>query len=193
MPNQPVEEIFHALQRGDNPGMEKVHAFYNQRLEYFIRKFVADIHAAEDIVSEAIVSLWKNRSNIADPRGMNAFVYTIARNRSVDWLRMQQRSAETTRKLRYLTDEAETDQRERMQIETEVLALIHEEIGKLKGRAAEVFRLSFLEGLTTKEIAERLDMSQQNVLNNKNNARDRLRTRLLKKGLLFLKIIFMKI
>ena len=54
----------------------------------FVRSYVTDPDAAEDIVAEGMLAFWKNRQSVRDDAAL-AYLYTILRNKALDHLRKE--------------------------------------------------------------------------------------------------------
>jgi len=68
-------------------------------------------------------------------------------------------------------------------LETEVLALVYDEIERLPTKARAIFKLIFFDGLKTDEVVDRLGISVKTVRNQKARGVRLLQTALLKRGL----------
>jgi len=82
-------------------------------------------------------------------------------------------------------------------IYADLVKIVFKEIENLPHLARKVFKMTYIDGLKPKEIATELNMSSQNVRNNKNRAVELLRTSLDKKDIpisfLFLLAIFVQL
>lgn len=128
-----------------------------------IRSFVyyrcADMDLAEDITQDVFVKLWETRTRI-DKKTIKAYLYTIAQNQTINYLKRQQlhfkfikkpgadRDYDTPEKLAEIN-----------QYESELQAVID----SLPAGGREVFLMNRLEDLTYVEIAERLGLSVKAV------------------------------
>lgn len=54
----------------------------------FVRSYVTDDAAAEDIVAEGMLAFWKNRNSVRDDAALS-YLYTILRNKALDHLRKE--------------------------------------------------------------------------------------------------------
>jgi len=59
----------------------------------FIRRFMGDAAEAQDISQEVFIRLWKNLGQYRDGQSFKAWLFAIARNASVDWLRRKRPAA----------------------------------------------------------------------------------------------------
>lgn len=121
--------------------------------------------AAEEVVQEAFVKLWRDPESYNPARGsLRTFVQTIARNRGLDALRSQ-----AVRSRRSTTDEGLEEKHEaleRTDVEAtrrEDAALVRAAVGRLPQGQSLVIQLAFFAGLTHREIAAELGMPMGTV------------------------------
>ena len=135
----------------------------------FVRSYVTDSDAAEDIVAEGMLSFWKNRDNVRDDAALS-YLYTILRNKSLDHLRRERAhrmvslSADGT-ELRDLDlrisslNESTPDKI----FSREVTRIIRETIRSLPERTRAVFEAHRFGDKTYAEIASVYDLSDKGV------------------------------
>ena len=101
----------------------------------------------------------------AHPSADVPYLYTIARNKAINYLRQVARSESLTRKLiKSYTDRTVTESEGGEELlEKDYLLLLQNAIHSLPPRQQEVFRLSRNCNLSHKEIAERLGLSVYTV------------------------------
>lgn len=134
---------------------ETVYAAFNARLARFIRSRVPDATTADDLLQEVYVRILKG--TLHDRDKLQAWVYQIARNVIIDYYRR----ADPTESMSDLIpaadamDEGSPDEAFRLRL----AASVHEMITLLPDDYREALLLSEVQGLTQKEIAERLGIS----------------------------------
>lgn len=146
-----------------------VYLEYEARLRGFVLKRVKDKDEANDILQQLYVKLYKHCEQLQDVRNMNAWLYQIARNAVYDYYREQGRSMpiEDEGKL----EELQHQEPERQDTESLILPLIN----MLPAEYAEPLRLSEIEGISQKEIAERLGMSYSGAKSRVQRGREKLK------------------
>ena len=76
-----------AAQDGDVKAMEEiVHRWYKKLWQYVFR-LTSDIHAAWDITQQCWLEIIKGLEKLNDPASFRPWVYRIATNKSIDWLK----------------------------------------------------------------------------------------------------------
>ena len=155
---------------------------YYQPLCYFTIRLTKNEEEAKDIVANCIIKLWERHADFKTAANIKAFLYISCRNGCLEYLRNLRRK--TAAQQVYFDQLLESEETIFHQIiEAEFLQILNEEINLLPGRSGEVFKLIYLEGKSTEEIALALDLSVQTVRNHKTRAIEMLKTAFLKKGI----------
>lgn len=144
-------------------------------LFYFIKKMVDDQQAAEDLTADSFVKLWNKARQETKVENAKAFLYAVARNACLDYLKASQLHQKKHREILYLAEEETRMAVYTSEIKAELLLEIRAEIERLPAKARQIFKLAYFEGLKNNEIAELLTLSEQTVQNQKSKALKRLR------------------
>lgn len=158
----------------------------------FAFKYVRSITIAEDVVQDVFYELWKKRDSIDLSLPLKPLLYTLTKNKSIDYLRKMQYEEEKLQAKESLDQYVrnliinQEDDFHFNQLKEEIAAGIE----ALPEQCKRVFTLSRFEGLKNKEIAEQLNISVKTVEKHISKAILEIRRRLLKKDLLGLIFIF---
>jgi len=128
-------------------------------LVYHAYKVIKDYDIAKDIVHEAFIKLWNNRSNIEVDRNVKAYLYRTVYNLSLNYIRDNKKMSSTEDLLEADINPVEFDYR------VEAVEL-QEAIFKAIQSMPEKMRQAFLykyQGLKYKEIAEKMNISVKTV------------------------------
>lgn len=177
-------QLIRNLSLGDRRAFEVVYNQYFIRIYNFSLRFVGDRQAAEDVTLETFVKLWDKRADLADGSKLGAYLFTISRNASLNYLRDEQKRSLQHNELALLTPATSTFE-EFADPRSEIYRRLYLEIERLPGKMAAVMRLS-LKGLKNGEIAAEMGLAEKTVRNLKAEAVKQLKTVLLKKELLLL-------
>lgn len=190
-------ELFSAFHNGEHAAIQQVYQLHYKPLTYYAHRITGSAQEAQDMVADCFIKLLQNRESFLSLSNVKSFLYLSTKNACIDRLRTLQTHQRIHERIRNLDAEdrvAEERELEGESIRLEVLASIHAEIENLTDRKKEVFKLIFLEELSTAEVAEHLGISAQTVLNLKSQALQMIRSELLKKGnltaLIFLAALF---
>ena len=143
---------------------------YRQRFVIIARRYVRDRMIAEDIVADSFVSFWNNRNNIPSDTNLPAYILTIVKNKSLNWLHAQQihmrieNNIQTTQAR--LVDanirSLESCDPERL-FASEVREIVKEATSRMPELTRIVFEKSRNEGKTYAEIAKECGISTRQV------------------------------
>ena len=116
---------------------------------------------------------------------IKGFLYLTTRNACVDYLRAQRKIRGIQKELQILADPFIED----TDVDTtraETLRHIYEEMEKLPQQCRNIFKLSVIRGLKSRDIASELNISVSNVTSQKSRAIQLLRTALVKRMIHFI-------
>lgn len=177
------ETLMERTSRGDQQAFSQLYLRYQPKLvKYFSRVLRDDIAQAADLVDEAMFDVWRSAENFAGRSKVSTWIYSIARNKVVSWLR---KTSEVT-----LEDESILDAM------IDPAAGPHEELAlddmkqqllrlmdQLTEEHREVIRLTYFEDKSVKEVATVLDIAENTVKTRMFYARKRLAQLLEKAGI----------
>jgi RNA polymerase sigma-70 factor, ECF subfamily len=132
-----------------------------------------DADLADEVAQDTMFRLVKalREGRLQDPASLGAFTRAIARHVIVDTLRARQRLAATT------TTGEPTSEEDSLGalVSAEQAARVRAALAELSAGDREILRLSFFEGLTPQELAERTGEPSPRVRKRKERALERLR------------------
>ena len=141
---------------------------YYRPLCIYALHYLRDVEQAEDVVQDCFVRLMEAGG---DPQNARAWLYTAVRNRCIDLLRRRNPLLVNIQPedLDGLISDEEAQERSFRE------ARLWEAIDELPARCREIFLLAKRDGLTYREIAQRLDLSEKTVEHQVSKALKRLR------------------
>jgi RNA polymerase sigma-70 factor (family 1) len=164
------------LIEGNEEVFTAVYEQYSEKVYRLAFRFLKDKALSEEVVQETFINVWLSREKL-DPEGnMWLYLYVVAKRLSLNSLRQACRSNDFVENLLNFMEEQNST-------EEEVLARDLEQftdkiIEKLPRQQQLVFKLSRVEGLSHKEIAEQLHISPNTVKNHMVEALKTLRSHL---------------
>lgn len=161
--------------RSSDGNLELLWKQYSQRLKAFIRGRVSDDAEADDILQEVFIRVHRNLccqpdSEWAKP---DAWVYQITRNLIVDHYRRRKELIEVPEALPAEPDLPEDDPAATLAFS------LKDTIAELPEPYSQALLLTEYEGLSQKELADRLGISLSGAKSRVQRARDKLRDLLL--------------
>jgi RNA polymerase sigma-70 factor (ECF subfamily) len=151
---------------------ERLYLLYYPKLVRFTREYVLSEEDAENIVQDVFLSLWEQKSQWMLIQHIHAYLFRLAKNKCIDFLRHKITHAEKQQQLHHLkTHEFQYRLRSMEQFDESILyekelnILIRQAIQSLPERCREIFILSRFEELNHQEIANRYQISPHTVNN----------------------------
>lgn len=139
------------------------------RLFNFARGYLNNEENTKEVLQDVFLQLWDNRRKLAANTFLNAYLFTLTRNRCIDLIRkerlmLQFRSDKKEEYLR-LTENfhALSDQILDNIFAAEIQAVIDNTVNELPEQCSRVFKLSRSEGLKNHEISSTLNISEKTV------------------------------
>ena len=169
----------HTIQDIANGSMSSFKMFFDAfypALCHFCDDYLKSEEAAADIAQEAMIEFWRNRDTHTSVKQAKVYLYSIGRNKSLNYLRHQKVEE------RYAADTDQDEAIELAYIEDEVFNVLHNAVEQLPERSRAIIQLA-LKGYGNTEIAEELDISVNTVKTLKKSAYSKLRDML--KGRVF--------
>ncbi|PWG79177.1 RNA polymerase sigma factor [Pararcticibacter amylolyticus] len=170
-------ELAALLKAGDHAAFTEIYERYASLVINFTVKRLHDIAAAKDIVQDVFVALWNYRQTFELKVSLSAYLYRAALNRMLDQLKHEQVKTKHLESLKEFVSIG-WEGTDHLARSYNFAAIIEREISALPPRTREIFELRRKQHLSNREIAEKLDLSEQTVETHMKRARKQLRTRL---------------
>ncbi len=142
----------------------------------YVYKCIGSRADAEDLVQEVFVRLLEYTTLLNETTVLR-LVYSIARNRVVDYLRRHARSRAASDYFFVHARRASCDTEERVAL-SELLALEQDQLTRMSSRRSQVYALCVHDGCTVDETAGNLALSRRTVENHLFAARQQMRVAL---------------
>src|SRR5699024_5387362 len=161
---------------------------YKNRLYGYVLTITHSSHAAEEVTQELFIKIWTNREMLENVKDMERYIFTMARNRTLNYMRKASNDARILKELQRGMVSRENNVAERMLIQ-DYERLVKEALDRLSPRRNQVYRLSFYQGMKLEEIAAQMNLSRNTVKNHLVAARKFIRSYLIERGIIFLMIL----
>jgi RNA polymerase sigma-70 factor (ECF subfamily) len=153
--------------------VESVWNQFSDRLHSFIRSRVPDEATAEDLLQEVFLRIHARMGTLRDMGKFESWIYQVTRNAIIDYYRTERPADELPETLGSYEDEHEDDLVDRL------AADVREMADALPERYREAFMLTAYEGLSQKELAQRLGISYSGAKSRVQRARQMIRDMLM--------------
>ncbi len=165
-----------------NERFEKIFDDNYRRMLLHALRFVQDEEDAEDIVADVFCNLWKRIDEVCLDGGITTYLYRAVSTRALNFLRHQNIAAVRIEALEAINEKRmEFMARENIDDEVhskEIEHGINDALSELPDKCREVFVLSYIKGLKSKDIAEAMNVSVRTVEAHTYKALRLLRSRL---------------
>jgi RNA polymerase sigma-70 factor (ECF subfamily) len=159
------KKVVEQFKAGNEMAFELIFHRSKGKLKGFLKKVLPRGEDEESLMQEVYVSLWMNRRSIETDRNLETYLFSIARNRVIDVMRKRFHQQQYLENLyKQLNDEPDNSLDtlaivEYAELEKQIFSLIE----ALPEKRKLIFKLNKLEGLSYKEIAQRLNISENTV------------------------------
>lgn len=151
------------LKQGDKAAF---HEFHQEHIKLFIQfdmRFIDDGEVVRDIVQEAFIATWEKINTFNEESHIKAFIYTVIRNKSINYLRSVKAEKRYQEELLKLEN---NDKFVTIAIEEEMYSILCKKIDTLSPMQSSILWLH-VDGYSNDEIAEKLNISVNTVLTHK--------------------------
>jgi RNA polymerase sigma-70 factor (ECF subfamily) len=153
--------------------VEQAWTTFHKPLLQFVRRRVADQASAEDIVQDVFLKVHTHIDTLSDTTKLHAWLYQLTRNAIIDYYRRTRPTMAVSEDIPAFAEEDENDVVARL---TPAVKLM---VAALPDIYREALYLTEYNGLTQKELAERLGISVSGAKSRVQRARQMLRQMLL--------------
>jgi RNA polymerase sigma-70 factor (family 1) len=183
------KSVLFRLREGDGDAFEKLFWKFNPIIYNFINSILFDKSLTEDITQQVFLKIWEKRADIDPTKSFSAYLYTIARN--LVYQETERLIYENKFISFYKEKHSEADNSTFEKIDADfVESFIDEIVDQLPDNQRNVFDLSRRKGLSNKEIAQQLNISEKAVENHIYRALQFIKER-MKNHFVFLAFLFL--
>jgi len=154
------------------PTTERVWEEFNIGLKHFILKRVPDEPSAEDILQDVFLKIHTHINTLRETDKLQGWIYQIARNAITDYYRTH-KPTPAIPEMPSVTEDPFDD------VVRDLLPYVKELVDSLPPDYRQALILTEYEGLTQKELAERLDISVSGAKSRVQRAREKVKIMLL--------------
>lgn len=163
MDDAELKKCISRIRQSDKEAFDKLFVFFHQDIFDFLLYKSGNVAVAEDLLQEAFLQLWENRRELKEAHSIKSYLFTIAKNKFLNHVRHQKVVAAYKDQVEQeglfisaTTPEFDLEEKE-----------FHDALMTAIAQMPEAMRIVFLmsrvEGLPSKEIAMRLEISVRTV------------------------------
>lgn len=169
-------EVMRRLASGDTAALQQIMDIFWDPLGAYASRVLDDVDGAKDVVQTAFVRLWDRRADWR-PGSLRSYLFRLTRNLALDAIRAERARAQRQRAKGMALAPSPRTPAEALESD-HVRTQVDRAIQALPYRRREVFTLAYLQGLSYRQIAEIMGISNKTVGNQMTNALAELRVAL---------------
>jgi RNA polymerase sigma-70 factor (ECF subfamily) len=162
-------ELIPLLKEGNQAAFAELYNRYKGKLYLHAYKMLEDDEEAKDVIQEMFSVIWARREQLNVTTTFENYLYGTVKNRILNFIAHQKVIDKYTQYLSNFVEEGVAGVDESM-INKELVAIIEHEIARLPAKMKEIFEMSRYEGLSYKQIGDKLNISDKTVKKQLNNA-----------------------
>jgi RNA polymerase sigma-70 factor (ECF subfamily) len=181
--------LIHRLQKGDEKAFESLYNLYWEKLVVIAYHRVGSLETAKELVQDVFTNLWRRREHLEVRTTFAAYIQTALKYTILDHIRslkVKDKYVESIKNSKTDSDNATLE----LIAYHELDRFLEHEISKLPEKCQQIFRLSRVDQLSIREIAEQLQISPKTVENQISKALKVLRSSIQEFTTCLLLIIF---
>jgi len=185
-------ELIEQLRDGDIEAFDQVYQRYAGKLYSFSLKYLKSKEEAEELVQSVFLKVWENQAKLKKETSFKSYLFTIAYNEICNIFRKRKYYQS------FLTNLGNESTGASAETENQIdFVFVKEQVGQIVAQLPEKYKVVFLksrlEGKSTKEISEELNLSKGTVDNYISESLKFIRTNLKDRdflALLFVSLFF---
>jgi RNA polymerase sigma-70 factor (ECF subfamily) len=163
MDSKEKNQILQRLSDGSSDALRQLYDRYSPSVYRFVFSILRNSQDSEEITQMVFIKIWNIRTTLRDDTNLNSFLFTIAKNSSYNFLKHKYKEKLMFEKLELSLKDKASGLVDDSLIEKDFNDILNGLIEKLPPRRREVFVLSRFTGLSYKEIAAKLEISENTV------------------------------
>lgn len=171
-------ELLAGLNQGDHQAFTEIYNRYWQVLYLHAHKMLKDEDEAMDVVQDIFSVLWNRRADQVVHTNAKAYLYIAVRNQTLKVINKGRLKSDFLNSVSQYLEEGVSQVEEHINYK-EFAALLEKEISALPPKMQEIFSKSRDEGLSYKQIAEELGVTEHTVRTTIHRALNILRAKML--------------
>lgn len=170
------DTLIERIQQSDEKAFQQLFHKYYPDIYRCALRILTDPGLSKDVAQEVFLNLWKLRATLNIRSSLRGYLIRSATNHSLNQLKKRRRTTELPNVSR--SSENDVGRPDTLLNQQEIRETLRAGINLLPGKCRQVFLLSRYEGLSTREIAEQLNISPKTVENHMTKALRILRSKL---------------
>ena len=159
----PEKELLQQIANGDERALKELFDTYRDQLFVFVNKIIHSDEVTRELVMDVYLKIWLGRELLPQVQNIRAFLYSIARNKAIDYFRSASNNPELDRHISGHLELAGKETADSALMIKEYEALLREAISLLSPQRKQAWQLAKDENLTYREIAVKMNITKATV------------------------------
>jgi RNA polymerase sigma-70 factor (ECF subfamily) len=164
LPTSYEKELLRQIAEGSETAFKTLFEKYRNKLYHYLHHITKSREVAEEIVMDVFLKLWLGREMVREIDQFDAFLFRVAQNKAIDFLRSVNRD-HTLRHHVWEEMQAAAERADSRVICTDIETTIRQAVRHLSPQRQLVYQLSREDNLTHDQIASRLNLSRNTIKN----------------------------
>jgi RNA polymerase sigma-70 factor (family 1) len=173
------QEILKRLKLGHEDAFSALYSLYSNKLLYYVQRTTKSPYLAEDVVHDTFMKIWQHRDRIDPSKPFKPYIFTIAKRSLLDLLKRARHEKAILSEIRSYT--INVDHSTELLLDyNESNLLINEAIAELSEQVRKTFTLCRVQGLSYKQAAETLNITESTINKHMSKALQIVRAHIIK-------------
>jgi RNA polymerase sigma-70 factor (family 1) len=155
-------ETIRLVTQGDEKAFAILFYHYKDKLYTYALRLTDEAELAEEMVQDVFLKIWTNRAELKKIDSIDAYLFTIIRNKSYNAIKKRAHEAVILKELSFNMTEMQNSTEETV-IVNNYQTLLQKVVSQLPPQQKLIYDLSRSQGLKHEEIAQKLQISKNTV------------------------------
>jgi RNA polymerase sigma-70 factor (ECF subfamily) len=158
------ENNIQQLKKGNEEAFKAIYNAYWKKVFHFTQLYLTDSYQLEEIVQEVFIKLWEIKESLDEEKSLDGLLFIITKNKIFNQARRslnEKALIQTLKQTEFISHDIETQI-----VAADLKQYINKQVTLLPPRQKETFLMSREQGMSNKEIAEQLSISEKGVERN---------------------------
>lgn len=174
------------LKSGDQDALSRLYDVYSDPLTYYLQRAAKSPHLAEDVVHDTFLKIWQSREQINPAQPFKPYLFVIAKRTLFSIFRRTRHEAAILSEIKEHYQQEDQSTQKLLEY-NESAAMLNEAISLLTTQVKKTFICCRIEGMSYKQAAEELNITESTVNKHMSKALQMIREHMMKRvGKIFL-------
>jgi len=159
-------QLLKEISQGNELAFKSLFEQYRNQLFTYLFKITKSTETAEEIVLDVFLKIWHGRQTITQIENFDQFLFRVAHNKAIDFLRSLKRNPIVQHEVWNLMQEPKSvENADNNLLLKNTEAIVGQAIDNLSPQRQKVFHLHYHLALSNEEIAQKLNLTKNTVRN----------------------------